>query len=172
MYHQGDSKIAPSCTSVASSTNIHICETRRLYCIPPKTNVLINARANQRDPIIWDMPENFQPERFRDNPLDFRGQQFEFIPFGGERRSHGISLSFTMSEYVIANLVHWFDWELLNGKDLDMSEAHGPFVQNKTPLRLVPTQLSYYAPNKVEKSPPAPWTRSTCPIPLPHPKGV
>ncbi|XVF54572.1 hypothetical protein PTKIN_Ptkin05aG0191900 [Pterospermum kingtungense] len=54
----------------------------REYDILPKIRVLVNVWAIQRDPRLWDKPEVFLPERFENNPIDFRGQDFEFNPFG------------------------------------------------------------------------------------------
>jgi cytochrome P450 len=45
----------------------------RGYDIPQKTRVFINLWAIQRDPTVWERPEEFLPERFKDNPVDFKG---------------------------------------------------------------------------------------------------
>ena len=114
------------------------------YDIPPKTRVYVNAWAVHRDPEVWDRPEEFLPERFIDNPIDFIGQDFELFPFGGGRRAcPGSTFSVSSIEYVIANLLYWFDWRLPNanvkGEDLDMSEAKSFVVSKKIPLHLVPS---------------------------------
>ncbi|KAE8124347.1 hypothetical protein FH972_019245 [Carpinus fangiana] len=100
----------------------------RGYDIPPKIRVFINLWAIQRDPTVWERPEEFLPERFKDNPVDFKGQDFEFIPFGGGRRGcPGLTFGVTSVEYVIANILCWFDWRLpsdiVHGEDFDMSEV-------------------------------------------------
>ncbi|KAK6920619.1 Cytochrome P450 [Dillenia turbinata] len=110
------------------------------YDIPPKTNVLINVWAIQRDPKLWDMPEDFRPERYYDNPVDFKGQHFEFLPFGSGRRGcPGIAISLSTVEFVLAHLLYWFNWGLPKGKDLDMSESNGAIIHMKNSLHLVPT---------------------------------
>ncbi|KAF6166014.1 hypothetical protein GIB67_012911 [Kingdonia uniflora] len=43
------------------------------FHIPLNTTVLINAWAIQRDPVYWDNPEEFIPERFINNSIDFKG---------------------------------------------------------------------------------------------------
>ena len=111
------------------------------YDIPSKRRVLINVFAIQRDPKIWDRLEEFIPERFNNNKVDFRGLDFELIPFGGGRRGRPrISFGVAIAEYVIANLLCWFDWKLPSsnaGKDLDMTKVNAVTVFKKVPLELV-----------------------------------
>ncbi|KAL4634178.1 hypothetical protein ACB092_04G180000, partial [Castanea dentata] len=114
------------------------------YDIPPKTRVFVNIWAIQRDPKLWDRPEEFLPERFKDNPVDFMGQNFKFLPFGGGRRGcPGLIFAVASLEYVLANLLCWFDWRLptinAQGEDLDMTEVNAITVFKKNPLHLVPT---------------------------------
>ncbi|KAK9123635.1 hypothetical protein Sjap_013243 [Stephania japonica] len=46
------------------------------------------------------------------NSIDFKGQDYEFIPYGcGRRICLGMSLGVATVEYALANLVYWFDWE-------------------------------------------------------------
>jgi cytochrome P450 len=114
------------------------------YDIPQKTRVFLNIWAIQRDPTLWERPEEFLPERFKDTTVDFNRQEFEFIPFGGgRRRCPGLTFGVASVEYVTANILYWFDWRLpcgsAQGKDLDMSEVNGLTVSKKIPLLLVPT---------------------------------
>ncbi|XP_030531146.2 cytochrome P450 71AP13-like [Rhodamnia argentea] len=99
------------------------------YCIPAKTRFFINAWSIGRDPQSWVDPEKFLPERFLDSTIDFKGQDFELIPFGTGRRScPAIAFGNASIEIALAQLLHSFDWQLPPGvqpKDLDMDEAFG-----------------------------------------------
>ncbi|EOY22276.1 Cytochrome P450 71A1 [Theobroma cacao] len=112
------------------------------YDIPSNTTVFINAWAIQRDPNWWDKPEEFIPERFENVAIDFKGQDFQFIPFGcGRRGCPGMPFGVASVEYVIANLLYLFDWKLPDGEiaeNLDMSELYGLTVNKKVPLQALP----------------------------------
>lgn len=114
------------------------------YDIPDKTLVYINAWAIQRDPEFWEMPEEFLPERFENNKVNFNGQDFQFIPFGsGRRKCPGIAFGLASTEHMVANLLYWFDWKLPTNDDaslqeIDMTEKFGLTVNKKVPLRLQP----------------------------------
>ncbi|XVF43377.1 hypothetical protein PTKIN_Ptkin02bG0035500 [Pterospermum kingtungense] len=114
------------------------------YDIPSNITVIINAWAIQRDPKWWEKPEEFIPERFENNPVDFKGQDFHFIPFGcGRRICPGIQFGVASIEYLMANLLYWFDWKLPAGENLDMSENHGLTVSKKSPLLVHPISHFY-----------------------------
>ncbi|KAG5523006.1 hypothetical protein RHGRI_034974 [Rhododendron griersonianum] len=56
------------------------------YNVAAGTHVVVNAWSIGRDPASWAEPEEFRPERFSNGLVDFRGQDFELIPFGAGRR--------------------------------------------------------------------------------------
>lgn len=99
------------------------------FQIPAKTRIFVNAWAIGRDPESWENPEAFEPERFLDSSIDYRGQDFELIPFGAGRRGcPAITFGIASIEIALAQLLHSFDWELPHGtkpQDLDMNEAFG-----------------------------------------------
>ncbi|XP_017702360.2 cytochrome P450 71A1-like [Phoenix dactylifera] len=117
------------------------------YNIPKKARVYINAWAIGRDPRHWQDPEAFIPERFEDNDINFKGQYFQFIPFGsGRRMCPGMSLGVTAAELALANLLYRFDWNLPSGmskEDIDMEEEFGLVLRRKSPIILVATPTSF-----------------------------
>ncbi|GMJ10487.1 cytochrome P450, family 71, subfamily A, polypeptide 22 [Hibiscus trionum] len=112
------------------------------YDIPSNTTVVINAWAIQRDPKWWEEPEEFVPERFENSSIDLNGQDFHFIPFGfGRRQCPGWPFGVVSIEYVMANLLYWFDWKLPAGEiveNFDMTELYGLTVTKKAPLHVTP----------------------------------
>ncbi|KAJ4700813.1 Cytochrome P450 [Melia azedarach] len=112
------------------------------YEIPEKTRVLVNAWAIGRDPRHWNEAETFYPERFLDSSLDYRGTDFEYIPFGAGRRiCPGITFALPIVELPLAQLLYHFDWKLPNGmklEDLDMTEASGITARRMKDLLLIP----------------------------------
>ncbi|XP_074321252.1 cytochrome P450 736A117-like [Silene latifolia] len=111
------------------------------YDIPSGTLVINNAWAIQRNPASWDDPEEFIPERFLNCSTDYRGQDFELIPFGAGRRiCPGITFAIANIELVLANLIHKFDWTLPDGaksESLDVKECVGLTVHRETHLLVI-----------------------------------
>ncbi|XVE72549.1 hypothetical protein DITRI_Ditri11bG0047400 [Diplodiscus trichospermus] len=118
------------------------CEVNR-YEIPVKTRVIVNAWAIGRDPEYWNNPDCFEPARFHNSSIDFKGANFEFIPFGaGRRMCPGISYGIANMELPLALLLYHFDWKLPNGlrpEQLDMRESFGVSVRRKNGLHLIAT---------------------------------
>ncbi|KVH87494.1 cytochrome P450 [Cynara cardunculus var. scolymus] len=113
------------------------------YKIPSKTLVYVNVWAIGRDPEYWDNPEEFHPERFIGSNIDYKGTDFELIPFGSGRRGcPGMSLGSITMELALSNLLYAFDWKLPHGmksEDVDTITTPGIVLHKKNMLNLVPS---------------------------------
>ncbi|XP_078160243.1 cytochrome P450 71A26-like [Carex rostrata] len=111
------------------------------FTIPKGTKVLINAWAIAREAKSWEVPEEFMPERFIGSQVDYKGTDFQLIPFGAGRRiCPGLLFATATAELAVANLIHHFDWELPHGmtrEEFNMGESPGFSVHRKDDLRLV-----------------------------------
>lgn len=115
------------------------------YDIPPKTQIQLNVWTIGRDPERWTNPEDFVPKRFTETSVDYRGQNFELLPFGSGRRiCPGMPMAIATVELGLLNLLYFFDWRLpegmISGDDIDMGEAGNLTIVKKLPLQLVPVQ--------------------------------
>uniref|UniRef100_A0A453A7M3 Cytochrome P450 71D7 n=1 Tax=Aegilops tauschii subsp. strangulata TaxID=200361 RepID=A0A453A7M3_AEGTS len=110
------------------------------YDIPKGTTIYVNAFAISRDPKYWDSPEEFNPERFENNNMDYYGTHFEFTPFGaGRRQCPGILFGTSTVEIGLTNLLYHFDWAHPNGagESVDMSEKFGIATGRRCDLQLI-----------------------------------
>ncbi|OAP01389.1 CYP71B25 [Arabidopsis thaliana] len=110
------------------------------YDIPRKTLLLVSAWSMGRDPKYWKNPEEFNPERFIDCPVDYKGHSFEFLPFGSGRRfCPGMASAIATIELTLLNLLYFFDWKLPEEmKDMNMEESGDVTIVKKVPLELLP----------------------------------
>ncbi|KAL3649488.1 hypothetical protein CASFOL_005891 [Castilleja foliolosa] len=110
------------------------------YTIPKDAQILVNVWASGRDPSVWQDADMFVPERFLDREIDFRGQDFELIPFGAGRRiCPGLPMAHRMVHLMLATFVGDFGWQL--EEELDMDEKFGITLQRAIPLKAVPMKL-------------------------------
>lgn len=111
--------------------------------IPIKIKMLINLWAMGRDPKYWTQPNNFIPERFSEYDINYKGNDFRFIPFGSGRRiCPGMSFAIATVELLLAMLLYYFDWNHPDGissQEMNMDEEFGVSVRRKEDLWLVPT---------------------------------
>ncbi|XP_073013720.1 cytochrome P450 71AP13-like [Typha latifolia] len=99
------------------------------YEVPANTRIYVNAWVIGRDPGTWENPEKFEPGRFLGSNIDYKGQDFELIPFGAGRRGcPAVTFGTVSIEIALAQLLYSFDWKLPPGvkaEDLDMTEVFG-----------------------------------------------
>ncbi|CAN0906410.1 Cytochrome P450 83B1 [Linum grandiflorum] len=117
------------------------------YEIAANTVVQVNAWAIGRDKEAWgENPEEFKPERFLEGKsIDFKGADFELIPFGAGRRiCPAMHMGIANVELSLANLLYAFDWRMPDGmksEDLDMDVLPGLTMHKKNALFLVATKF-------------------------------
>lgn len=129
---------APFLVPHRAETTAELCG----YTIPEGTRVLVNVWAMGRDENVWANAEHFMPERFLGKDIDYKGQDFELIPFGAGRRiCPGLPLAVRMIHLVLASLLLPFNWKLPEGtmpRDVDMEERFGLTLAKATPLQAIP----------------------------------
>ncbi|KFK27277.1 hypothetical protein AALP_AA8G361100 [Arabis alpina] len=105
------------------------------YDVPRGTIVLVNAWAIHRDPKLWDEPERFMPERFEDQEA---ANANKLMVFGNGRRTcPGAALGQKMVTLALGSLIQCFEWEKVNGDEIDMTENPGMAMRKLVPLRAV-----------------------------------
>ncbi|CAA0812522.1 Cytochrome P450 71A25 [Striga hermonthica] len=63
------------------------------YNVEPETIVVMNVWAIGQDLAFWKDPERFVPERFMDSSVDYRGFDYQLLPFGAGNRVRGSHLA-------------------------------------------------------------------------------
>ncbi|KAJ3680028.1 hypothetical protein LUZ60_016306 [Juncus effusus] len=112
------------------------------YHVPQDTQIFVNVWAIARDPNMWEEPDEFKPERFlKENAPDFKGQHYEFLPFGsGRRKCPAVPLISRLLPLVIGSLLYHFDWKLPDGmvpEEMDMSERMTISLRKAVPLNVM-----------------------------------
>lgn len=115
------------------------------YTIPKGARVLINIWAMGRDANVWSEPEKFMPERFLEKVVDFKGGDFDLIPFGAGRRiCPGMPLAIKMVHLVLGSLLNQFKWKLpieVEKNGIDMEEKFGVTLIKAVPLCAIATPI-------------------------------
>ncbi|XP_074591734.1 germacrene A hydroxylase-like [Curcuma longa] len=114
------------------------------YEIKAGSRVFLNVWAINRDPLYWEEAERFNPERFiKNSDIDFKGSNFEYLPFGGGRRlCPGMGFGLATLHLILAHLLLYFDWKMPHGmkaNEIDMSETPGLIASKKHKLMLTAT---------------------------------
>nr|GFB75424.1 cytochrome P450 CYP82D47-like [Tanacetum cinerariifolium] len=78
--------------------------------------------------------------------VDVRGQHFELIPFSSGRRiCPRISFDLDAVQFILANIIHGFDFKNPSNEQIDMTESPGMTILKANPLELLvaPKLLSH-----------------------------
>ncbi|XP_076944921.1 cytochrome P450 76T24-like [Bidens hawaiensis] len=113
------------------------------YIVPKSIQILVNVWAMSRDPKYWENPLSFMPERFLKTEVDYKGQHFQFLPFGsGRRMCPGIPLAHRVVSLMGASFIYHFDWKLTHAReDMDMNDIFGLTLLRATPLVANPISI-------------------------------
>ncbi|CAL5192571.1 unnamed protein product [Lathyrus oleraceus] len=110
------------------------------FNVPKNAQVLVNIWAMGRDSTIWKNPNVFLPERFLECDVNYKGNNFELIPFGaGKRICPGLPLANRTVHLVVASLIHNFEWNLADmvmPEEINMDEKFGLTLKRVQPLRV------------------------------------
>ncbi|KAL8227719.1 hypothetical protein R6Q57_015303 [Mikania cordata] len=109
------------------------------YTVPQGASINFMVGDMGLDPEVWDEPMEFKPERFlvNDGVFDITGSKgIKMMPFGAGRRiCPGSDLALLHLEYIVANLIWYFDWSVPDGYSVDLSEKVEFSIVMKNPLR-------------------------------------
>ncbi|KAK1305236.1 Cytochrome P450 93A2 [Acorus calamus] len=114
------------------------------HTVPKGARVFINVWAIHRDSSMWENPLKFEPERFLVGADigkgDFRGSNYGYAPFGsGRRMCLGISLAERILMYMMASLLHSFEWQVPDGVgEVELEEKMDIVLRKAKPLVTVP----------------------------------
>ncbi|KAL0427079.1 UNVERIFIED_CONTAM: cytochrome [Sesamum latifolium] len=101
------------------------------YDIPRNTIILVNAWTIHRDPLVWDDPTSFNPERFEGAEVG----PTKLLPFGMGRRScPGNGLASRVVGLALASLIQCFEWQRVDDALVDLTEGEGLSMPKLTPL--------------------------------------
>ncbi|KAF5816204.1 putative cytochrome P450 [Helianthus annuus] len=111
------------------------------YTIPKDTTLHINVWAIHHDPNNWINPLEFKPERFLNGKWDYNGNDMKFLSFGtGRRICPGIPLGDKMLTYMLASLLHSFEWNLPKDEEFEVNDEFGFVTKKKKSLVAIPSQ--------------------------------
>ncbi|XP_021984803.2 cytochrome P450 81Q32 [Helianthus annuus] len=106
------------------------------YSVPRGTMLMVNAWAIQRDPVLWDEPNKFMPERF-DKIAD--QDRYKMLAFGvGRRGCPGVNLGYRILGLALGTLIQAFEWEKKIGiEEVDMTAFYGLSMAKLKPLQVL-----------------------------------
>jgi len=117
------------------------------FTIPKDSKIFINVWAIHRNPNVWENPLKFDPDRFLDKSYDFKGNDFNYLPFGSGRRiCVGMAMGERIVLYNLATFLHSFDWKIPQGARVEVEEKFGIVLELKNPLVATPV-LRLFDPN-------------------------
>ncbi|GLJ32053.1 hypothetical protein SUGI_0645430 [Cryptomeria japonica] len=119
-------------------------EVLRLH--PPGPLMMPHSAQSSCEVAGFVIPKHTQKDfnlEGENSKMDYKGQNFEFIPFGAGRKiCVGLPLASQMIYLVLASLLHSFEWALPSGmsaEQLDMNDEFGLTLKKAVQLQAIPT---------------------------------
>eukprot|EP00271_Cylindrocystis_brebissonii_P007156 TRINITY_DN20382_c0_g2_i1.p1 TRINITY_DN20382_c0_g2~~TRINITY_DN20382_c0_g2_i1.p1 ORF type:complete len:540 (-),score=71.45 TRINITY_DN20382_c0_g2_i1:2262-3881(-) len=110
------------------------------YTVPAGTWFQVNVWAIMHDPSVFASPEEFRPERFLEEDMDFKGTDFRLLPFSsGRRQCPGMGLAFSLLTLILGSIVHRFNLAAAPGNPPADVEVFGLTAPPAKPLHVVPS---------------------------------
>ncbi|KAL2340196.1 hypothetical protein Fmac_008136 [Flemingia macrophylla] len=100
------------------------------FNVPKNTILLVNAWAIHTDPMLWNDPTHFKPERF-----EKESEAKNLLSFGlGRRACPGANLAQRTESLTIALLIQCFEWKRISNEEIDMTQEKGLTVSKNISL--------------------------------------
>jgi enediyne biosynthesis protein E7 len=89
------------------------------YGIPAGSLVWVCPYVTHRDPRFWERPENFEPERFRPEPVASR-HRLAYFPFAsGPRMCIGAHFAMTLAQLTLASIARRYRLRMAPGNSVE-----------------------------------------------------
>jgi cytochrome P450 len=115
------------------------------YPVPRGATVIFNSWSIMRDPVAWERPEEFLPERFLGkSELGMWGKEVKFIPLGtGRRLCPALPMVELVVPFMVASMLHALEWQLPQGMSPEQVDVTERYTSNDilvmdVPLKVVP----------------------------------
>ena len=108
------------------------------YPVPAGTDIFISPYLVHRNPRCWERPEQFDPDRFRDEAVKER-KRFAYLPFvAGPRHCIGEAFALTEMRIHVARVARRFHLQPTGGREVEMEARVNLRTRNPLIMRLLP----------------------------------